>query len=125
MRPRNALVSGREMNLDIMTYPRDGRFFYPDWESYNETTGLMIIETDIGTFNITSISHGNWYDKFCNETGYTYISKNIGIGPYLTELGKQEALFNNIWLIVYIIVIIVIIALVIIFMFFRNRKKRK
>lgn len=102
--------------------PSGWGIFYPDWDSYNETTGLMTIETDIGTFNITSISHGNWHDKFCNETDYTYVSKNIGIGPYLTDLGKQEYLINNIWIFVGIIALIIFVS---IFILLRIKKRKK
>jgi len=91
--------------------PSGWKAYYPDYESYNETTDLITIETDIGTFNLTSFHSGEWHYKFCNETGYTYVSQNIGMGSYLTDLGAQEQMIENIWLIVYIVVIIALITL--------------
>ena len=105
--------------------PPGWKVYYPDWESYNESTDLITIETDIGTFNLTSFHSGDWHYKFCNETGYTYVSQNIGIGPYLTDLGAQEQLIENIWLIVYIVGIIALIILVSIFILFRIKKKKR
>ena len=69
---------------DEFTYyelPYGWKAYYPDYKSYNETTDLIIVETNIGNFNITKseFPFGNWYIKFCNETNYSYISQNIGL----------------------------------------------
>lgn len=103
--------------------PYGWKAYYPDYKSYNETTDLIAIETDIGTFNIISseFPYGDWYFKFCNETGYTYVSQNIGIRPNLTGFRTKKPLVDNILFIVCIMVSL----LVIIFMLYKIKKKKR
>ena len=104
--------------------PPGWQVFYPDGDSYNETTGLMIIETDTGTFNITSISNSNWYDKFCNETGYTYISKNIGIKLNSTGARDCFAIFQVTTLfITFLVCAIISLSLGIYITFIKKKSK--
>ena len=111
---------------DEFTYyelPYGWKAYYPDYKSYNDTTDLIIIETDIGNFNITKseFPFGDWYLKFCNETGYSYVSQNIGIKQNLTGFSMQKFLMDNILFFVSAIGFI----LVIIFILYKIKMKKK
>lgn len=123
---------------DEFTYyelPSGWKAYYP-WINYeNESLEALQgfiairedIEAEIGSFNITKEeflsmwpSRSTPNEEFCNTTGYTYISSNVGIKSNLTDLGMQKPLIENIWIIIFILAA----TIVIIFILYKIKEKK-
>ena len=111
---------------DEFTYyelPAGWKAYYPYSDELigsNYSTLRATLQIELGSFNYTEEEFWEmWPHDFCNLTGYTYVSENIGMES-TTSWGVQNFLIDNLWLIILIIIILVALIVIV----FKIKKKK-